>query len=1044
MQQAQRTAFVPQAGTVERAQLAAFIRYCAVNIGHSFGDYADFERFAVRDFRRFWRMLAEWSRLPVEGALEPVCIGDTCESAKFFPQLRLNYAESLLEADRQDSDRTALTALGSGYRRQLSVRDLRDRVWRLAAGLHELGIRPGDHVAAVLRNDSEAVVAALATAAVGGVFSSCGPDMGSFAVLNRFSQLEPVLMMTHLEPAPHDTGTPLAERVGEMAAGLPSLRAVIALDGSTPPKLPIPVYALRDLLARPQAKADHWQRFPFNHPLFAMFSSGTTGKPKCILHGAGGTLIEHVKEHRLHCDLRHGDKLFFQTNCAWMMWQWQLSALASGAEIVLYDGPLDRADALWRIVAQERVTVFGTSPAYLKMCENAGLAPRTEFDLRALRSILSTGSILYDQQYDWVSDQVSPAIPLQSISGGTDIIGCFVLGNPILPVYRGEAQCRSLGLDVRSLPSPDNPQAAIGELVCANPFPSRPVGFAADPDGSRFHKAYFSQNAGLWTHGDLIEFTKAGGARLHGRSDGSVNIRGIRIGPAEIYRILQDIPEVLEALAVEQRAENVPGGTRLVLLVVLRAGAVLDGALVARIRRELAQRGSGALVPDVVIRLDELPVTHNGKRSEAAARDAVNGRLITNRTALRNPTCLDTLAEHPALRETMGVISQHSEGLEGQLKAIWEHCFGFSPIGIDDDFFELGGHSILAARILASLREIADRELPLSTLLYAPTIRRLAELARTAAWEPFSSVVTLRAGSRSRPFFLVHGLGGNVLELIALVQALRTSRAVLALQARGLEPGRAPHTSVQSMAADYVDEIQRIQPRGPYAIAGFSFGGLVAFEMTQILHARGEAVEFLGLIDTDVPEHALPLGPWVGLQWDRLRRHWHEFRSYRDRGQSSRHSSDAIGRVWLRLKRQPDQGRWHVDMRLPPLLNQVREAAIVAFAKYKPRRYAGRVVLLRAASRTAWVCDPLPTWKHVARGGLDVVLIPSDHLGLVQEPAVRQLALALDRCLEPQEPAAPISKRPAFPGRQHGPIFDLSAAPDNPGARFVSEQRDLH
>ena len=467
---------------------------------------------------------------------------------------------------------------------------------------------------------------------------------------------------------------------------------------------------------------------------------------------------------------------------------------------------------------------------------------------------------------------------------------------------------------------------------------------------------------------------------------------------AEMYRILQDLPEVAEALAVEQQGENVSGGTRLVLLVVLGAGERLDGALVARIRYVLRERGSAALVPDMVIRLDELPVTHDGKRSEATARDAVNGLPIANRTTLRNPACLDALAKHPALRERTGVIPGTLEDLQEQLKSIWEHCFGFSPIGIDENFFELGGQSILAAQIMADLREITGRNLRLSSLVRAPTIRRLAELAQAVAWEPFSPVVTLREGSRSRPFFLVHGLGGSVLELVSLGQALRTDRAVLALQARGLEPGRKPHSSVQSMAADYIDEIRRIQPRGPYAIAGFSFGGLVAFEMTQMLQARGETVEFLGLIDTNVPEHALPLGAWTRLRWDRLRRHWREFRSDGDHGRFSRHYGDATGRVWLRLRRRPEV-RWPLDIRLPPLLKQVREAAVLAFVKYKPRRYDGRVVLFRADSRAAGVSDPLPTWKSVARGGLDVVVIPSDHLGLIQEPAVRQLAAALDRHL---------------------------------------------
>jgi acetoacetyl-CoA synthetase len=465
--------------------------------------------------------------------------------------------------------------------------------------------------------------------------------------------------------------------------------------------------------------------------------------------------------------------------------------------------------------------------------------------------------------------------------------------------------------------------------------------------------------------------------------------------PAEIYRILQEIPEVLEALAVEQRAEDVPGGTRLVLLVVLRVGAVLDGALVARIRRELAQRGPTALVPDVVIRLDELPVTHDGEPSAAAARDALNGLPIANRAALRNPACLAALAEHPALRAGTGVIPGSLEDLQQELKSIWEHCFGFSPIGIDENFFELGGQSILAAQIMADLRENTGRNLRLSSLIHAPTIRQLAELARTVAWEPFSPVVTLREGSRSRPLFIVHGLGGNVLELVSLAQTLRTKRATLALQARGLEPGREPYRSVRAMAADYAGEIQRIQPHGPYVIAGFSFGGLVAFEITQILHARGENVEFLGLIDTDVAEHALPSGAWANLQWDRLRRRWRAFRYDRDHRRFLRDLGPGIVRNWRRLLRQRDEGRLPLDV-----LNPVREAGVMAFVKYKPRPYSGRVVFFHAATRTDRLCDPLPTWRKVARGGLDVVSIPSDHMGLIQEPAVEQLAAALDRYLE--------------------------------------------
>jgi acetoacetyl-CoA synthetase len=638
--------------SVAHSQLTAFMQWCEVRTGQPLPDHAAMDRFSVEEFRSFWRLLLEWSGLPRDGAVDPVCVGDACATARFFPDLRLNYAECLLAGS---PDQSVLTACHAGGSRDRFTRGaLRVAVARLATSLQRLGVRRGDHVVAIARNNAGAVIAALATAAIGATFASCAPDMGVPAILARFAPLDPVVLFGSLRAEPWDPGVPVAERVTAAAAGLPSLVAIIALDNSSLPtgERTVPLHRLADLLRDAVDGEDRpgWLRHPFNQPLFTMFSSGTTGAPKCIQHGAGGTLLEHVKEHRLHCDLAPGDRLFFQTSCGWMMWNWQLSALASCAEIVLYDGPVGEPDTLWRIVSQERVTVFGTNPGFLQYCADAGFRPAEHFPLPDLRAVLSTGSILFDKQYDWVRQHVK-LLPLQSISGGTDIIGCFVLGNPNLCVYRGESQCKSLGLDVQAWQQ-DGPGrlGETGELICANPFPSRPLGLYGDPDGERFHRAYFSQNAGMWTHGDFIEFTPRGTARMQGRSDGVLNVRGIRIGPAEIYRILQELPEIQEAMAIEQVLSPGPEGSRLVLLVVLRRGLTLERALILRIKRELSRRGSPAHVPAVIAQVEELPMTHSGKRSERAAYNALNGRQVSNFEALRNPGCLDALKQHPALQ----------------------------------------------------------------------------------------------------------------------------------------------------------------------------------------------------------------------------------------------------------------------------------------------------------------------------------------------------------------------------------------------------------
>lgn len=736
----------PDDRAVGQSQLTTFRQWCEARTGQNLPDHAAMDRFSVKEFRSFWRLFLEWCELPRNGAVEPVCVGDVCETARFFPDLRLNYAECLLAGA---PDQPVLTACHAGGSRDRFTRGaLRVAVARLATSLQQLGVRRGDHVVAIARNNAEAVIAALATAALGATFASCAPDMGVPAILARFAPLEPVVLLGCLRAEPWDLGVPVAERVAGAAAGLPGLAAIISLDNGSLPagERTVPLHRLADLLRDAVGGEDRpgWLRHPFNQPLFTMFSSGTTGPPKCIQHGAGGTLLEHVKEHRLHCDFAPGDKLFFQTSCGWMMWNWQLSALASGVELVLYDGPLEVPETFWRIVAEERVTVFGTNPAYLDFCEKAGLSPGRVFDPSALRAMLSTGSILYPRQYDWVRDEVKAAMPLQSISGGTDIIGCFVLGNPDLPVHRGEAQCRSFGLDVRSLPPPDDPEGRIGELVCANPFPSRPLGFHGDTDGTRFHAAYFAQNPGFWTHGDLIEATPHGGWRLHGRSDEVLNVRGIRIGTAEIYRILADIEEIREAMAVEQKTEEEASGSRMVLLVVLREGLALDNMLAKHIRSELARCGSPAFVPARIAQVDALPVTFSGKRSEAAARDAVNSRPVRNRDALQNPECLETIAKHPAVLAPAAVRVSRApapdrraipdgDRLRQELQAICEHVLGVSPIGWSDNLLGLGAHSLAVVNLLLEIEGYAGRPMPLLAFLSAPSVEGLATVLSIGA-----------------------------------------------------------------------------------------------------------------------------------------------------------------------------------------------------------------------------------------------------------------------------------------------------------------------
>lgn len=984
----------------EKTQVENFLTSCEVRTGERFADPQSFHSFSVERFRDFWRLFLDWADPLRSGEPEPVCTDDRCEHATFFPNLKLSYAENLLAARSPEQDRqVALVARrGDGSRREITRGELREQVRSVAAHLRALGIGEGDRVVAIAANNPEVVVGALAAATLGATFSSAAPEMGAEAILSRFEQLEPKLLLANFGGG----------NVATVARSLPTLQALVALDDLPVPEgIELAVHRISELATSPPAEPlpEGGQRFPFNHPLFVLFTSGTTGAPKCIVHGAGGTLLEHLKEHRLHGDLGPGDTLFFQTSAAWMMWNWQLSALACGARVVLYDGPLSEPGTLWRIVAEEEVTVFGTSPPYLKLCEDSGYSPKREAPAPALRSVLSTGSVLRDWQFDWVAEEVGAVKP-QSISGGTDVIGCFVLGHPQLPVRRGMLQCRSLGLDVQALPTETTPSGSgIGELICRNPFPSRPLGILGDEDGSRFHDAYFAANEGVWTHGDLIEFDADGQARIHGRSDGVLNVQGVRIGPSEIYQALHAVPEVEEAMAVEQRRDE---GARLVLLAVLREGAELDRELSRRIRREIARQTTALHVPELVVAVEELPITHSGKRSELAGRDAVEGREAGNLSALANPGSLRQISRGVAEAEAAlaaGGIEALPEGAstKDEVRAIWETAIGLDGIGDGEDFFALGGTSLQAVQVFTLIRERLGVDLPLSALIETPTVAELTESVENPG-RHFQPLVQMRPGEDGPPLFLVHSVWGDVLGMRQLAIAMKSGVPVYGLRARGLNSGEEPQRSVEEMAATYVEVIRGFQPEGPYRVAGHSFGGLLAFEIARLLSEQGEEIDWLGMIDAELGLAAHP--PARRLRY-RLALPFHYARAaLRDPGAALRALRRVPAALWHRglshLHRHPEVAETAASWMegASPTHQRLAQTFLDAAHAYRPRPYRGSMTYLLPAVRRLHVyADPLPVWREVTAGEIEIERVPGPHTGMVAGEAGRVVAAAIDRHL---------------------------------------------
>ena len=641
----------PSPERIAGANLTRFAALVRERHGVDAGDYATLHRWSIENRAAFWSMVWEYGGVTGERGDGPVLVGgDRMPGAKWFPDARLNFAENLL---RRRDDATAVLFRGEDrVRRSLSFRELHDAVSVLAQALRAAGVAKGDRVAGYLPNMPEAVVAMLATASIGAIWSSASPDFGVQGVVDRFGQIAPKVLFSadgyYYGGRRHDS----IGRLAPIAERIPSIEHIVVVPYTTgaPDLAPVKKAVLLDEFTAGRTPADiAFERLPFDHPLYVMYSSGTTGAPKCIVHGAGGTLLQHLKELALHSDVKRGERLLYFTTCGWMMWNWQVSALACGATLALYDGSPFHPDgnALFDYVAEEGIETFGTSAKYIDAVKKAGLAPARTHDLSKLEAILSTGSPLVPESFDFVYQSIKRDLCLSSISGGTDIVSCFVLGNPAAPVYRGEIQCLGLGLDVHAFD--EDGRSVVGEkgeLVCTRAFPSMPVGFWNDPDGRKYHDAYFARFDNVWRHGDYVEVTERGGVVIYGRSDAVLNPGGVRIGTAEIYREVEQLDEVVESLAIGQQWE---GDVRVVLFVILREGVALDEALETKIRSRIRANATPRHVPARIVRVTDIPRTRSGKITELAVRDVVHGRAVKNKEALANPQALEQFADRPEL-----------------------------------------------------------------------------------------------------------------------------------------------------------------------------------------------------------------------------------------------------------------------------------------------------------------------------------------------------------------------------------------------------------
>jgi acetoacetyl-CoA synthetase len=640
----QQPLWSPSREAQQKTPLFHFIDWCAERHGQSFGDYDAFYAWSIAEREAFWSGVWEYCGVKGERGERSLVDGDDMLAARFFPDATLNFAENLL------------TGTGTGdalvFRGEDKASDrwswdrLHAEVSRLQQAFKALGIEKGDRIAAMMPNMPETVACMLAATSIGAIWSSCSPDFGEQGVLDRFGQIEPKLFITCDGYWYNGKRQDVAAKVKAVFQALKTPVLVIPYAGDAP-ALAASLSdgrTLAEFTAPFEAKSVEFERLPFSHPLYILFSSGTTGVPKCIVHSAGGTLLQHLKEHRLHCSLEPGEKLFYFTTCGWMMWNWLVSGLAVGATLCLFDGSPFAPDGnvLFDYAQDEKFAVFGTSAKYIDAVRKGGILPKETHDLQSLRLITSTGSPLSPEGFSFVYEGIKSDVHLASISGGTDIVSCFVLGNPLKPVWRGEIQGPGLGLAVDVWNDDGEPvRGEKGELVCTKAFPSMPIMFWNDPDGRKYRAAYFERFENIWCHGDFAEWSEHGGIIIHGRSDATLNPGGVRIGTAEIYNQVEQMEEVAEAICIGQDWED---DVRVVLFVRLSDGRQLDEDLVKAIKARIRTGASPRHVPAKVIQVADIPRTKSGKIVELAVRDVVHGRSVKNKEALANPEALDLFA----------------------------------------------------------------------------------------------------------------------------------------------------------------------------------------------------------------------------------------------------------------------------------------------------------------------------------------------------------------------------------------------------------------